>query len=537
MTSRRRPVRILMAATLAIALVVLAACSSNNNSAPTAPSGTPQTPEAQTPKLKETLVVGFPTDVATLDGHKATGLHLIGLGAMLGDWLVRLDANGNPKPWLAESWEWADEGKSLILKIRDNVKMHNGALLTAEDVQYSLMRFKKYSIGAATLGMVHDVQVLPGNKVKLLMNAPFSPLLPSLAYTGIAIYSKAAVEKAGDDNFGKDPVGAGPYRLIEQKKGEHVKLEAFDDYWAGKPKTKYIVIRALPEMGARVLALESGDVDLIYVVSPQDAQRLAKNDKLQVLTPPSARINRIYFNVQRAPFDNKLLRQAVAYAIDREAIVKNIFLGQAAVSHSPGPEGAFGYTGEYDVYKYNPDKARELLKQAGFPNGFSFKYHLAPGRYLLDQNVSEAMKAQLKQVGIDMQIITMDWGALSKYLELTVDKTDFESAFLGWRSTNGDVDSAIMDLHSRYWRPNGNNNSFYKNEEYDRLVDQEESEADPKKREVILKQMQKILMDELPVIPLYSEPQIWAAKKGVKDVEITPLTNFGPLHTAYVEVN
>ena len=484
--------------------------------------------------VKDTLVIGFPTDITTLDVHKATGLHIIGFDDQIADVLVRLDDKGTVTPWLAESWEWTDGNKSLVLKIRDNVKMHDGNVLTAEDVKYSIERFRKFSIGAAQLEMVKSLEVLPGNsqKLKLSMDAPFSPLLPTLAYNTIGIYSKAAAEKAGDDDFGKAPVGPGPFKFAEQKKGESVRLEAFDDYWAGKPKLKTLIVRAIPEMGARTLALESGDVDLIFNVAPQDAQRLGQNPQLNVLTPTSARLDRVSFNVTKAPVDNKLVRQAIAYGIDRDAIVKSIFLGMAKVSHSPGPEGAFGYTGEYDVYKFNPGKARELLSQAGLPNGVSLKFHFSPARYLLDQNVVEAIKAQLAQVGIRMEVSTMEWGAFSDFIALPVEQNQTVAYWYGWRSVNGDVDSAISDMHSRFFRPKGNNGSFYRNDEYDRLVDQEQSEPDTNKRAELLKRMQQILMDELPFLPLYNEPQIWASKKSLQGVEINPLTCLEPLHTA-----
>jgi len=501
--------------------------------APTVQPAAPAAQQAAAASTKDTLVIGFPTDITTLDVHKATGLHIIGFDDQIADVLVRLDASSKVQPWLAESWEWQDGNKTLVLKIRDNVKMHDGNVLTAEDVRYSIERFRKYSVGKAAIEMVKSIEAVEGNKVKLTMDAPFSPLLPSLAYNTIGIYSKAAIEKVGDDEFFKAPVGPGPYKFQDQKKGESVTLTAFDDYWAGKPKIKTVIVRNLPEMGSRVLALESGDVDLIFNVAPQYAQRLGQNAELTVLTPPSARLDRFAFNVTKPPFDNKLLRQAVAYAIDREAIVKSVFLGMAKVSHSPGPEGAFGYTGEYDVYQYNPAKAKELLAQAGQPNGFSFRFHFSPGRYLLDQNVVEAAKAQLNQVGIRMEILNLEWGAFSDVISKPVEENETQALFYGWRSINGDVDSAISDNHSRFFRPKGNNQSFWKNETFDRLLEQEQAEPDDQRRAELLKQMQQVLMEELPFIPLYNEPQIWAAKKNLEGVGITPLTCLEPLHTAY----
>jgi ABC-type transport system substrate-binding protein len=142
------------------------------------------------------------------------------------------------------------------------------------------------------------------------------------------------------------------------------------------------------------------------------------------------------------------------------------------------------------------------------------------------------MKAQLAQVGIRMEVTTMEWGAFSDFIALPVEQNQAVAYWYGWRSVNGDVDSAISDMHSRFFRPKGNNGSFYKNDAYDRLVDQEQSEPDPVKRADQLRQMQQMLMDDLPFLPLYNEPQIWAAKKSLQGVTINPLTCIQPLHLA-----
>ena len=143
------------------------------------------------------------------------------------------------------------------------------------------------------------------------------------------------------------------------------------------------------------------------------------------------------------------------------------------------------------------------------------------------------MKAQLAQVGVRMEVTSMEWGAFSDFIALPIDQNQTVAIWYGWRSVNGDVDSAISDMHSRFFRPKGNNSSFYKNDEYDRLVDQEQSEPDANKRAELLKRMQQILMDDLPFLPLYNEPQIWAAKKSLQGVSISALTCLQPLNTAY----
>ena len=168
------------------------------------------------------------------------------------------------------------------------------------------------------------------------------------------VYSPTQIQKVGDDNLHTAPVGTGPFKFVHHKRGQEVRLEANDQYWGGKPKLRAIVSRPYPDQGARMLALESGDVDLIFHVPPQEAARLAKNTALAVSTPPSARVIWIYLNTQRDPFKDKRVRQAIYQAIDREAIVKNIFAGTAKALHSPGPVGSYGYTDKYDTLRLQP---------------------------------------------------------------------------------------------------------------------------------------------------------------------------------------
>jgi peptide/nickel transport system substrate-binding protein len=479
---------------------------------------------------KDSLVIGLGTNIATPDNHKLTGLPAIGAVSQAGDFLVLMDANSNVTPWLATSWESADGGKSLILTLRDNVKMHDGNILKAEDVRYSIERFRKLAIGRAALNMVTAVTVVDDRRVKLTTQAPFSPLLRTLAYPGLSMYSKAAIEKYGDDEFRNHVAGPGPYRVTEFKAGDKMVLTAFDQYWAGKPAIKTITFRMMPEMSARILALESGDVDLIDAISPQETDRLVKDSKLQIVNPPSAGFVRIYVNMQKGPLTDKRLRQAVAYAIDREAIVKSLFRGRAEVARSLAPPGVFGYTGDYDVYKYNPAKARELLKQAGVTN-LKFTLLHSPGRFLLSTEVVETIKANLAAVGIDMTIQNLEWGAFSSATSTKLEDTKMEASLSWWRSINGDADSAIADFATKFFPP-GNNTSFFSNAQYDKLYDQEQAETNQARREQQLKEMQKILMEEMPAVPLYRQPNLWVAGAGLTNFEISPLSCLQPLHKA-----
>jgi peptide/nickel transport system substrate-binding protein len=486
------------------------------------------------PAAKDTLVIGMPTDVPIFDTHKATGLHNGGILNQVSEPLVRLTPDGKVVPWLVESWSQSKDGKTWTLHTRKNVKFTDGTPFNAEALRFNLERFRKHSIGKATLAMVTSMEVVSEHVLTLTTAAPFAPLINSLGYHWIVVYSPAQIRKVGDDNLHTAPVGTGPFKFVHHKRGQEVRLEANDQYWGGKPKLRAIVSKPYPDQSARMLALESGDVDLIFHVPPQEAARLAKIPTLTVSTPPSARVIWIYINTQKDPLKDKRVRQALYHAIDREAIVKNIFAGTAKALHSPGPVGTVGYTDTYDHYGYNPDKARQLLKEAGAAN-LTFTVHHSPGRYLLSGQVLEAVQGYLKQVGVTMKIADLEWAALSKMSAQPVETNPVQAVLFGWRSVNGDIDSAIQDFGSAFWKPKGNNLSFWKNEEFDRLLAFEQGTLDARKRVETLHRMQEILMDELPALWLYGEPQIWAARRTLKGVTWNPLESIQSLHTAYFE--
>lgn len=486
------------------------------------------------PASKDTLIVGMPTDIPIFDTHKATGLHNGGILNQVSEPLVRLTSEGKVVPWLVESWEQSKDGRTWTLHTRKNVKFTDGTPFNAEAVRVNLERFRKHSIGKATLAMVKTMEVAGEHVLKITTEAPFAPFINSLGYHWIVVYSPTQIQKVGDDNLHTAPVGTGPFKLVYHKRGQEVRLEANEQYWGGKPKLRAIVSRPYPDQSARMLALESGDVDLIFHVPPQEAARLAKIPTLHVSTPPSARVIWLYLNTQKDPFRDKRVRQALYYAIDREAIVKNIFAGTAKALHSPGPVGSNGYTDQYDRYGYNPAKARQLLKEADVAN-LAFTVHHSPGRYLLSDQVLEAVQGYFKQVGVAMKVVDVEFGTLSQMGAQPVEKNVLQATLFGWRSVNGDIDSSLQDFGSAFWRPKGNNLSFWKNDEFDRLLTFEQGTLDTKKRVETLHRMQEILMDELPALWLYGEPQIWAAKRTLKGVEWNPLESIQSLHAAYFE--
>ena len=479
---------------------------------------------------RDTLIIALPFDIPTPDIHKATGLPVLGMLAQISDTLVITDPSGVVKPWLAESWTYEDGGRSLVFKIRDNAKMHDGRMLGADDVKFSLDRFRQISIGRSALAAVESVTALPGNRVKVTTKAPFSPLLRTFTYQTIGMLSKAAYDKVGDEAFSRHPIGPGPYKFVRLARGDRMELEAFDQYWAGTPKIKHLVVRYVPDTSARVAALESGDVQVIHDFTPQDALRIKRNPRLVFINPPSAGFIRFNMNTQRRPFNDVRVRRAMAYAIDRGAIAKDIFDGLAKVAHSLVPVNAAGYVDVYDVYRYDPERAKALLREAGVPQ-LEFTFSYGAGRYLMDKEVVEAVQAQLAKAGVTMKINPMEWGQFSAMLRLPVDRNPTQMTFTWWRTVNADADSAI-GIFTKAEFPPGNNIGIYFSEEFDRLYASQQVETDPNKRRATIRSMQQVLMQDLPAIPMYQQPIFWATRQEVVGFpsKVTPLSTVWPLY-------
>lgn len=480
-----------------------------------------------------TLIVGLPTDIPVFDAAQATGLHNFGIINQVTETLTLLGQDGEVLPHLAEKWEQSANGKIWTIRLRRGVKFHDGTPFNAEAVKFNIERFRKLSIGKASLDMIKELTVIDASTIRITTDEPFAPLMAHLAYGPVAMNSPKQVEKLGAD-YPTHPVGTGPFRFVRYNRGVEAVLEANEQYWGGKPKLDYLKMRPLPDTGARIMALESGDVDAIFNIPPTEAARLESDNRVQLIEVPSTRGIRLYLNTQWGPLKDKRVRQAVMYAIDRDAIVKSIFLGKAKVSRSAVPSAAWGYH-DVDTYRYDPKRSLELLGEAGYPRGFSMTVHFSPGRYLLDSEVVAAIQMQLLTVGINMKVVSMEWAALARVQSLPLNESPVQSLLMGWAVASLDADRSVSDFASTYWPPNGNNLSFYKNDKIDALVPQERAAVDKNSRRQILRQIQETVMDELPAIWLYEEPHTWAISRKVKGFAVDPNTAIYPAHNIWID--
>src|SRR5690606_22047395 len=320
----------------------------------------------------QTLIVAQGADAVNLDPHTTNDQPSSRVRRQIYETLIVMGEDLNLYPGLATSWEQLDE-LTYEFKLREGVKFHNGETFKASDVKFTFERLLDPATAADAaflLEVIDEIEIIDDYTIRIKTSAPFSPILAHLAHPVAAILNEKAVTEAGADYGLRVAVGTGPFRFVDWVTQSHVTLERFDDYLGEPAKVARVVIRAIPEGTVRAIELETGGVDIAYDLEPIDRMRLEFNPNIEIFATESLSASYVGFNVQKAPFDNPLVRQAVNYAIDVEPLVEVIYSGQAVQAFGPLSPKVFGAHTELEPYPYDPQKARELLAEAGYPNGF-----------------------------------------------------------------------------------------------------------------------------------------------------------------------
>lgn len=426
------------------------------------------------------------------------------------DRLIIRDKDLKLAPGLATEWKQVDD-LTWEFKLRKGVTFHNGDSFSAKDVKYSIDRVLDPKNNAPTrsyISTVSRVDIVDDYTVRVITKVP-DPIIPArFNRYPTEIVPKDYVEKVGQKAFSEKPVGTGPYKFVSWAKDKEIVLEANTKYWNGEPEVKKVTWRSIPESSSRISALITGEVDIALAVPPEEVNRV-KSEKAVRISTVERGGNTVFIGLKtdQAPFNNLLVRKALNYAIDVNSIVKNVLNGAAtATSSLIGPKD-FGYAGEPEGYEYNPQKAKELLAQAGYPNGFSATLD-SVNWYIRCDDVAQAIAAQLKEVGIN---ITVNPVESTVYRTSVPAKKQSAMYFLGWSSTNTlDADAAIYSvLHS------SDNYSTYKNPKVDALLDEARSTTDTTKRAALYKEIQNIVIEDAPRIFLYQESKFIGVSNSV----------------------
>lgn len=452
-------------------------------------------PPAQTGSTRDTLIVAVPDAPVNLDPHIQANIATFRITTNMFDRLVQLDNDMKLIPVLAESWE-VENDTTTVFFLRQGVKFHNGEEMKAEDVKFSLERTIASPGVNYNYLIIKEIQIVDDYTVKIVTKAPFNALLYRLTLDAAAIVSKKAAE-SGED-FNKNPVGAGPFMFKSWELGGDVVLEAFPDYWAGASPVKTLIFRQIPEAINRSIGLETGEVDLAYDLATTDFDIIKGNSDLTLQEVPSLTVWYLGFNTKQPILDNVKVRQAIAYALNKDDFILNVFNGVAEPAHNTMlTPTLFGYAPDTMTYDFNLEKAKELLAEAGYPDGFKTTLWTTDSQF--DRDASVVVQEQLRKIGIEVEVKSMERGT---YLSSTAEgKHDL---FLATK-TSIDPDSMLRAMyHTQAFGASGNK-SFWALPELDEKMDRASVTLDQNEAETLYIEIQTAVAEQVPLIPIAIE--------------------------------
>lgn len=459
-----------------------------------------------------TLIVAVPDAPSYMDPQVQASIATYRVTTQIFDRLVSLDTDMNLVPGLAESWDVEDD-TTTVFHLRKGVKFHNGEELTAEDVKYSLERCIASSGVNYNYLIISDIIIVDDYTVKIVTSEPFNALLYRLTLDAASIISKKA--DTNPEEFNKHPVGAGPFKFVSWEMGGDVVLEANEDYYKGAPAIKKLIFRQIPEALNRSIGLETGEVDLAYDLAITDLEMLEGNDDITVKTVPSTTVWYLGFNVQKQPLDNLLVRQAVAYGLNKQDVIDIVYNGVASPTHNTMlTSGLFGYAPDTVTYDYNVEKAKEILSEAGYPDGFSTTLWCSDSQVMRD--IAVVVQEQLRLIGITAEIKTVEAG---NYYAATGEGQ--QDMFI-LSKTSIDPDSMLRAMyHTDAFGPSGNR-SFWADPEVDQKLDEASTTTDQDKSKQLYAEVQTIVAEQVPLIPIMIENLNAGMQSNVKGFELYP---------------
>ena len=482
----------------------------------------------------QTVSVGVAAAPTSVDPHYHNLSPNNALAAHIYGTLVKRDAHNRLVPALALSWKLIDD-TTWEFKLRPGVKFHNGADFTAADVAYSIARPAKVVNSPGSFAVysrpVKEVQIVDPLTVRMKTESLY-PLLPT-DLSVVNIVSAGIGEGASTEDFnnGKHAIGTGPFRLVAYKPGDRAELARNDAYYGEKPHWQTVNYRFIPNNGARVAALLAGDVALIEAVPTTEVAQLRKNPKVEISEINSSRIVFLWFDHSRTgptpfvkgpngeeldknPFKDLRVRQALSIAINRPAIVDRVMEGAAIAAGQLLPPGSYSYVPGLNPPDYDPQKAKALLAEAGYPNGFRLTLHGPNDRYVNDAKIIQAVGQMWTRIGVQTQVEGITW---TNFIG-RAGKQEFSTFLLAWGTSSGEASNPLKALIATPTPAKGwgtANRGRYSNPKVDELLAKALSTGDDKAREEVLIEATRVAMADLPFIPLHTQKNIWAMQAGM----------------------
>ncbi len=453
---------------------------------------------------KDSLLWGVNAEASSLDPatSKDTVTHM--MMYQIYDTLVKESPEDYNRliPGLAESWEFNEDSTKVIFHLRKGVKFHNGDTMTADDVFFSLQRSLESSYSSGINVAIDRFEKVGDMSVACVLKYPYAPILDVLTNMTFSIISRRAVEEAeaGGIDLARNPCGTGAYKLKEWRSGDALLLERFDDYYGGPAPIRKITYKLIPDAASGAIALEDGTLDVYYLVAATDYAYLKSLDHISYVSCPGVGMHHITFNVTDGIFSDKRIRQAVAYALNRDDIVIGGAEGHAKAGNCPVPTSVFGYIDDFEWYEQDLEKAKALLAEAGYPEGFRVVFSMQGSATYM--RPAEVVQDQMRRIGINVVFDQMERAA---YLSDVAAKRNFVASL---RMINAVVRDADYTLTRRFHSSllgGGNNYSGYSNPEADVLIEQARKESDSTERLRLYRKLYEILREDVPLLPIYSD--------------------------------
>lgn len=497
--------------------------AANGGSASSAPEGT--APAADGAKVVSkngnNLVIGVDANFTTLDPHNISDTNSITAVRTMYEGLMGFDENMQLKEVLADSYKISDDGLVYTFTLKEGIKFQDGAEFNAEAVKANLDRVLDESKSLRmrrSFTKVSKVETPDAKTVVITLSEPYAALLNKMAM--LLIVSPKALAEGGD--IAQKPVGTGPFTFKEWTQGDKLVVEKNAEYWQeGLPKVDSLTFKPVPENGARIAMLKTGEADFIYPMPAEQVAALESDSSVVIDKVDSTIVRYVTLNTMKKPYDDVKIRQAINYAIDKEAYVKVVRSGLGTkLDSTMSPKTQ--YYSQQTGYDYDPEKAKQLLAEAGYPDGFKAE--------IWGGNESETVKGmqffqqQLALVGIDVEVKSMESATLSDQINsATPEDAAIQMWYVSWSPSSGDADGATRGLFSsEMFPPAGSNTAYYKNEQVDQWIAEANKSTDSEKAKTIYADIQKTIWEEAPWAFMGVDQIVSGKKPYLEGVKVYP---------------
>ncbi len=506
--------------------------------APTAaPAATQAAPAQQAAPAPSTATfrIAIGVDPDTLDPAGQTTTTVQNIVDYMVETLVAMDESGKIVPQLAEKWEGSADGKTYTFTLRKGVKFHDGTDFNADAVKTAWERILNPNLQVPLRApfdknLVDTITAVDPSTLKVQLKTSFAPFVAMLAQSPLGIISPDTAKKF-PEKYNEEPVGTGPYKFKERRKGESLTLDRFDGYWGKKPYYGSVQFRVVPEGPTRESLILANQVEMIILPPVSDLPALKSNPNVNVLLAQSNRTIYVAMDLTLpggTPLGDKKIRQALNYAVDKEGIIKSILFGAASPMDAPCAPAEFGYA-KQGMYAYDPNKAKQLLQDAGKPT-LNLKFLYPTGRYVQDAQAAQAIAGNLRDVGITTDAVTSDWPTYLAQINVASDKGSSNMHMLGWAPGYMDAYQQMVQFSKKTWPPAGLATAHYTNPDVETALDQAATEPNADKRQQLYAQAQKIVWDDAPWIFLWVQSFPIVYSKKVSGVGALPNEKFAAVY-------